>query len=77
MKTLRLYSRPGCSLCEDLEDQLHAQFAGRYRLDWRHVDREPDARQRFSDKIPVLLSEQGEVLSQGSLDRARLADYLN
>ena len=77
MRTLRLYSRPACGLCEELEDQLHAEFAGRYRLDWRNVDREEDARLRFSDKIPVLIGEQGEILSQGQLDPVAVADYLS
>lgn len=63
-------------MCEELEDQLHEAFAGRYRLDWRHVDRDEKSRKIFSDKIPVLVGERGEILSQGRLVQSAVDAYL-
>ncbi len=76
MKGLILYSRPGCGLCEDLEEALHAEFAGRFQLEWRDVDRDQEARRRYSPRIPLLLSTRGEELCEGKLDVVRVAAYL-
>lgn len=76
MKTLLLYSRPACGLCEEMEDHLHSAFAGRFRLDWRDVDKDAQTRQQWGDKIPVLLSSDGRLLCSGRLDSAVVADYL-
>lgn len=76
MKTLLLYSRPGCDLCDELEDQLYAHFSGHFSLDWRDVDRQDDSRQQWGDKIPVLLTEDGQLLCSGQLDKTSVAAYL-
>ena len=77
MKTLRLYGRPGCGLCEDMEEALYERFSGRFRMDWRDIDRDPVLRRRYGDRIPLLCSEKGEVLSVGTLDTDRLSAWLD
>lgn len=64
-------------MCEDMEEALHERFPGRFRMDWRDIDRDPDLRSLYGDRIPVLCSEQGEVLSLGTLDTGRLSAWLD
>lgn len=73
---LVLYSRPGCGLCEHLEDQLHDAFGGRFRLEWRDVDRHADVRANYAEKIPVLTTANGEEVCCGFFDRAAVARTL-
>ena len=76
MRQITLLSRPGCELCEHLEEQLHQRFAGRFVLDWRDVDRQPAWRREYGEQIPVLLGEGGQLLSVGELDEHSVAGYL-
>lgn len=77
MRGLLLLSRPGCDLCEQLEDELHRQFAGQFQLDWRDVDRDPDWRARYGQLIPVLLDEARQPLCAGVLDADAVRRYLS
>lgn len=72
-----LYSRPGCQLCEELEDALHENFAGRFELVWRDVDRDRVTRAKFGHMIPVLTGEQGELLCQSRLNIEAVAEWLD
>jgi predicted thioredoxin/glutaredoxin len=63
-----LYSRPGCSLCEELLSDLAALPAARgIPIDVIDVDLEPATRARYGHKIPVLLF-RGELVCHGRLD---------
>ncbi|RZO86735.1 MAG: hypothetical protein EVA65_00155 [Oceanococcus sp.] len=73
---LILYSRPACTLCEHLEDQLHEHFAGRFQLDWRDVDRDPEARSLHAQRIPVLTTSAGEEICVGTFDAQSVARAL-
>ncbi len=73
---LVLYSRPGCVLCERLEDQLYEQFNGRFALDWRDVDRHADARAAYAQRIPVLTTAAGQEVCSGVYDGAAVARTL-
>lgn len=73
MRRLILLSRPGCDLCEEMEDQLRAAFAGLpFELRKAAVDSNPDWRRRYGLRIPVLLDEDGERLAEGHLDEDAL-----
>jgi len=64
----RVYSRPGCGLCDELIDALRAlPAAAGLPLDVVDVDAEPATRTRYGHKIPVLLLE-GELVCHGHLD---------
>jgi len=63
-----LYSRPGCSLCEELMTELERVPAAQgVPIDIVDVDTDTGARIRYGHKIPVLLLA-GELLCHGHLD---------
>ena len=51
--TLRLYSRPGCCLCEGLEGKLRALNLP-MPLEVVNVDLDPELERRFGLAVPVL-----------------------
>lgn len=68
--TLRLYSKPGCHLCEDLRallDELRPEFA----FVIEEVDITSDAAlfARYRHEIPVLLRDEKEIA------RGRITDH--
>jgi len=74
---LLLLSRPGCCLCDELEDELLAAFGEQaFELERADVDSRPDWQARFGRSIPVLLDEAGQVLSEARLDAGRVASVL-
>jgi len=76
-RRLLLLSRPGCCLCDELEEDLIAEFgAGAFELERADVDSRPDWQERYGRSIPVLLDEAGGVLSETRLDAGRVASVL-
>lgn len=52
---VRLYTRPGCHLCEEmLREMLAADCADEYQLEEINIDDDPVLKQRYGLKIPVL-----------------------
>jgi hypothetical protein len=74
---LVLYQRRGCHLCEDLERELR-RIGGRWELSLTavDVDKDPELRARYGDRVPVLETAAGEALCQYFLDEDRLYRYL-
>ena len=65
---LVLYSRPGCSLCDELLAELAALPEARgYSVEVIDVDGDDAARLRFGHKIPVLMFD-GELVCYGRLN---------
>jgi hypothetical protein len=63
-----LYSRHGCTLCEEMLSDLAALPAARgIPIDVIDVDLQPAARVRYGHKVPVLLFA-GELVCHGRLD---------
>ena len=73
---MRLYTRPDCSLCEELRDELEAAFAGRFQLETRWVDEQREWKKRYGLRIPVLCGDQDELLCEGRFDAAAVAAHL-
>jgi Glutaredoxin-like domain (DUF836) len=72
-----LYSRPGCTLCEEMLSDLAALPAARgIPIDVIDVDLEPAARARYGHKIPVLLFA-GELVCHGHLDQEEVDKTLS
>lgn len=71
-----VYSRPGCSLCEDLCAEL-AEWLGPRAAAVQIVDVTGDAdlERRYGARLPVLTID-GEFVCAYRLDRARLRPYL-
>ena len=75
MKTLRLFSRPECHLCDELAIALHPLIVGRARLEIVNIDDDLDLKKRYGLRIPVLIGD-GHELSTYPLDSAAVEAYL-
>lgn len=74
---LLLLSRPGCCLCDELEDELLAEFGPQaFAVERVDVDSRPEWRQRYGLLIPVLLDESGQVRSETRLQAELLAPLM-
>jgi len=77
VKKLRLYHRAGCHLCEDMVDllePLHAQ--AEFECELIDVDSDEGLRARYHDRVPVLESKEGWLLSEVFLDPVKVLNYL-
>ena len=76
MPPLILYSRQGCHLCEDFEQELRRlQPELRFDIEIRDVDARPEWRAAYNDQGPVLLAG-GVEISRYFLDVQALCAYL-
>src|SRR5690606_32342863 len=77
-RTLTLYSRPGCHLCEHVETELYELLQGRRDVAVRIVDitDDPVLEREYLIRIPVLTDGATE-LSEYPLDRARVERWLD
>jgi Glutaredoxin-like domain (DUF836) len=77
VRTLILYSRAECHLCEELlralEPLLQQQPAAVRIVD---IDQDAELVRRYGLRIPVFAGEHGEELSLFPLDVARVKHYL-
>ena len=76
MRTLVLYSRPGCHLCEELAAELEPLLRGRAIVELKDVDESVALERRYGLRIPVLVDGDVE-LSGYPLDRARVERHLD
>lgn len=80
MKTLTLYSKPQCHLCELLLDELAALLDASIPIEIVDISEDPDLMRRFGLRIPIL-SCDGREISGYPLDsdrvRAILATQVN
>ena len=75
MKRLTLYSRRGCHLCEEMLEALEpAERAGRFSVQVLDVDADPELRERYGLRVPVLC-EGSTVLAEGRLPDPLPADW--
>ncbi len=52
---VRLYTRPGCHLCEDAKREiLAAACADKYILEEINIDDDPELAERYGEQIPVI-----------------------
>jgi glutaredoxin len=76
MRTLVLYSRPECHLCEAVVERLQPLLAGRsVELEIVDVDSSVALERRYGQRIPVLVAGEAEI-SGYPLDEARVRQYL-
>ncbi len=75
MKTLTIYSRPGCHLCEVLVEELLPLIDDRFELEVRDIDTNPAWQERWAADIPVV-EYDGEVVCMHFLDRAAITGIL-
>ncbi|MGD8589844.1 MAG: glutaredoxin family protein [Chromatiales bacterium] len=78
MRRLRLYHRPGCHLCEQMQEQLEPyRRNGRLDLDLVDVDMVDTDLSSYLERIPLLETPQGESLCEYFLDEDALLSYLD
>ena len=75
MKTLDVYSRRGCHLCEQLLEELLPQVRGRLDVAVHDIDTRDDWKAAYGTRIPVVEFD-GEPVCQYHLDRDALARIL-
>jgi glutaredoxin len=76
MPTLRLYSRPGCHLCDEARATLERlQQRARFTLDEVDITQDDDLHRRYLERIPVIALD-GEELFDHFVDEAALTDRL-
>lgn len=73
MREIRLLSRPGCHLCEDLRKVAEPAVAeAGFALVEVNVDGDDALRERWGNEIPVLLDEGGRLLAKVRDDAGKI-----
>lgn len=73
--SVRVYSRRGCHLCEQLIDDLSPLLRGRATLSVCDIDTRPEWVERFNEKVPVV-EVDGTIICEHFLDRDTLESTL-
>lgn len=76
MKTFRVYSRPGCHLCEVLLEELLPMIRGRAGVEVVDIDSREDWRSAYGTRIPVLEFD-GEFVCEYRLDREKVRTLMD
>ena len=75
-RTIYVYSRPGCHLCELLIEELSPLIRGLLDLEVRDVDTRPEWKLEYGTKIP-LVEYGGKTVCQYHLDAAAVRAILD
>jgi hypothetical protein len=76
LKTLHIYSRQGCHLCEQMIEELLPLVRGRFDIVVHDIDTREDWKSKYDTRIPVL-EYDGEFVCQYHLDPDALARILS
>jgi len=76
MKSLHVYSRQGCHLCELLLEELLPFVRGRLDVIVHDIDSREDWKSVYDTRVPVI-EYDGELICQYHLDRQALAAILS
>jgi len=76
LKTLTVYSRQGCHLCEVMIDELLPLIRGRFEIVVHDIDSREDWKRKYDTRIPVL-EYDGEQICQYHLDRGAITRILS
>lgn len=75
MKTVTLYTRAGCHLCEAAEQVIRQVAAGRARIELVDIDADPALTERYTVRVPVVAVD-GVEIAEYELDPRALDDAL-
>ena len=75
MTTLRVYSRHGCHLCEQLIEELLPLVRGQFDVEVCDIDSREDWQRAFDVRVPVV-EFRGEVVCEYHLDRSAIEDLV-
>lgn len=76
MTPLRIYSRPGCHLCEQLLEDLMPLVRGRLEIEVVNIDDDADLGREYGTRIPVI-EFAGQFICQYTLDRIAIRAILD
>jgi hypothetical protein len=76
MTPLRIYSRPGCHLCEQLLLDLMPLVRGRLEIEVVNIDDDADLGREYGTRIPVI-EFAGQFICQYTLDRIAIRAILD
>ncbi len=76
MPEIRVYSRPGCHLCEQLIEEITPLLGGRARLEILNIDTRSEWLEAYGTRVPVVEID-GRFICQHRLDRAALHSALS
>lgn len=76
MRSVVVYSRRGCHLCDELIEELLPLIRGRLDLEVRDIDTCEEWRRAYHTRVPVV-EYDGEAICQYHLDRHALARLLD
>ena len=76
MAVIHYYSRKGCHLCEIMLEELLPLIRGRAKIEYRDIDSQPDWRQKYDVRIPVI-EYDGQLVSEYPLDHSALRAVLS
>lgn len=75
MPAIRVYSRRGCHLCEELIEALAPLVRGRLEVEVCDIDTRADWRERYDTEVPVV-EYDGEFVCKYHLDRDAIVRIL-
>ena len=75
-RSIIVYSRRGCHLCEQLIDELLPLVRDGGRVRVVDIDEQDETRRAYDERVPVLEID-GRVVCEGRLDRAALLQTLS
>jgi hypothetical protein len=75
LKTIHVYSRQGCHLCEQLIEELMPLVRGRLQVAVHDIDTRGEWKQDYDTRVPVV-EYDGELICQYHLDRPALTRIL-
>ena len=76
MKTIDVYSRQGCHLCEQLIEEMLPLVRGQLEVRVHDIDTNPDWTKTYGDRVPVV-EYDGKLVCQYHLDPDALARILS
>lgn len=76
MRTLQVFGRRGCHLCEHLIEELLPLVRGKFEVVVQDIDTREDWKRRYDARVPVV-EYDGEVICQYHLDRQALNRILS
>ncbi len=75
MNDLIVYSRRGCHLCDDLLEELEPLVRGKLAFSVLDIDEDQTLRERYNDKVPVVVFREQEICRY-QLDRRAMQALL-
>jgi len=75
MTPLRIYSRPGCHLCEQLLEDVLPLVRGRLEVEVVNIDDDADLSRKYGTRIPVL-EYAGQFVCQYTLEDSAIRKIL-